>query len=105
MYLNDGKPVNRAGYEWKSHSITVAGVLADTNLKDIAAFSTVFDTVKEAHHIVLESNGAIYICLNAITNDIITVNTTTPYEDTEAVVSRIFVSTGGNPITLTVKLK
>ena len=95
---------NRQLYEWKSASVNVADVTADTNLRTIAGFTTLFDTVKRAQHITVEASGAAYIRLNDDGNDIITLGATTPFTSDFVVVESLFITTGGSAITITVKL-
>jgi hypothetical protein len=105
QHKEDGYPVNTSAYEWKSASVTVAGTSPTTDLTSITGFTTLFDTVPRAHQITIESSGAAYVRLNAVTNDVITIGSTTPYEDNFAIVDKIFVATNGGAVTLTVKLR
>jgi hypothetical protein len=104
-YLENGIAEHSAPYEWKSASVTVAGADAATAITASAGFTTLFATVKRAHRIRIETSGTAYFRLNSATNDIITVTATTPYEDLYCIVDKLFVSTGGAAITVTVKLR
>lgn len=104
----DGQAWHTAPYEWKSASVTAAGTAAGTDLKTASGFTTLFDTVKRAHHIKIETTGATYVRLGAdgvLFPDVITVTATTPYEDNYCVVDTIYVSTNGSAATITVKLR
>lgn len=94
-------------YEWKSGSVTVAGTAANTDLKTQAGFTTLFDKLKgnTAYKIRVDVSGNINIRLNDATNDSILVTPTTPYIDDFCEINRIFVSTGGVAVTLTIRLK
>jgi len=104
-HYSDGTPFDREEYEWKSASVTVAGTAATTDLTGISGFTTLFDTIPQAHKLTVESSGTAYIRLNSATNDKITVTATTPHTVTGAVVHHLFVSTNGGAVTLTVKLQ
>jgi len=104
-HYSDGTPFDRETYEWKSASVTVTGVAAGTDLTGITGFTTLFDTIPQAHKITIGSSGTAYIRLNSATNDKITVTATTPYTITGAVVHHLYVSTDDKAVTLTVKLQ
>lgn len=101
---SDGKAWNSHTYEWKSGSVNVAGTDGDTALTAQAGFTTLFAAVPQAHHITIESSGTIYVRLNSATADKITITSTTPFSSDFLLVEKIFISTGGSAITVTVKL-
>lgn len=93
-------------YEWKSGSVQVAGVDATSKLNDwgSAPFNTIFDTVPVANHIKISSTGDAFIRLNNDSNDIITVDATTPFESDNISIWAIYVSTNDVLVTLTIEL-
>jgi hypothetical protein len=103
--LENGVEEHTKEYEWKSASVTVAGSTATTDITGVVGFTTLFATVSRAHRITIETTATAYFRLNADTNDVITVTSTTPYSSDYCVVDKIFVSTGGAAVTVTVKLR
>ena len=103
-HLENGVAEHAKEYEWKTASVNVAGTDATTNIRTIAGFTTLFDTVKRAHRITVEASGAAYIRLNTATADKITLGATTPYTNDYCVADALFISTNGGAITITVKL-
>lgn len=103
----DGKAWNTAKYEWKSASVNKANSTPTDSLTGVTGFTTLFDTVKRAHHVVIEAAGTIYVKLKAdgITGDTITITATTPFEDHYGIVEDILIATGGVGVTVTVKLR
>lgn len=90
-------------YEWKSAAITIAGATATVDITAAGGITTLFNKIKRCRHIRIEASATTYIRLNAVTNDIITVTATTPFE-ADISVHKIFISTGGAASTVTVKL-
>lgn len=104
-HLENGVAEHTREYEWKSASVNVAGTDGTTDITGIAGFTALFGTVKRAHRITVESSGAAYIRLNSATADKITIGATTPYTDNYCVVDKLYISTGGSAVTVTVKLR
>jgi len=104
LALEDGSAKNRSAYEWKSASVTVAGTTGDTIITGISGFTTLFATVKRAHYIQISATGTSYFRLNSATNDVITVTSTTPYTNEDCVVEKLYVTTNGAAVTVTVNL-
>jgi hypothetical protein len=101
----NGKQEYSGDYEYKTGSPNVAGVLADTDITEIVGFTNLFSKVKPAHRIRIYAANTIYVRLNSVTNDIITITSTTPYIQEKDEVSKIFISTGGAGVAVTVILK
>lgn len=99
-YNNSG---NADKYEWKSASVNVAGTDATTDITGSAGFTTLFGTLVEAGHIVIEASATTYVRLNTSSSDKITITSTTPFE-ADMAVRKIFISTNGSASTVTVKL-
>jgi hypothetical protein len=110
-HLEDGKPQHRKAYAWRSASITEAGSDPTVSIITKSGFETMFSQLQRdntpyaAHHIKISTNGTAYFRLNSATNDIITVTSTTPYENLNCVVSAIYVATGGAGVITTVQME
>lgn len=102
--LEDARPKNRPDYEWKSGSVNIAGTDATTLITTDADFTNLFATVPRAHHITIETSGTAYFRINSATADKITVTATTPFESEDIVAEKLYCSTNGGAITVTVKL-
>lgn len=107
LQRENGKSWNQAAYEWKSAAVTVAGTTPSASITGETGFTTLFDTVKRAHHIVIEATATIYVKLVAdgVAGDTITVTATTPFEDHYGITEDILVATGGSAANITVKLR
>lgn len=96
---------NVRAYEWVTEALTIdEGTDPLTDLSSVTGFTTLFGTVKRAHHIVIETTGTIYVRLNSVSNDVITIGSSTPFEDHFGITDKIFISTANVARTITVKL-
>lgn len=104
--LEDARAEHREPYEWKSAAVNIAAATATVNIRTKTGFTTLFDTLHKnrAHHIRIEASATTYVRLNADDNDIITITSTTPYEDHYGIIEAIFISTNAGASTVTVKL-
>lgn len=99
----NGKSFNARDYEWKSASITLTDATSTTKLSTITGFTTLFANVPIANHIEIRSSADITLRINKITNDVITVGTTTPFISDNLEITDIFVGSA-TAVTLTVIL-
>lgn len=105
--FEDANPQHRTGYTWRSASLNVLGTAATTDITGETGFGTLFDPfpAKRAHKVKLSvASGTGYFRLNSSTSDVITVTATIPYESYNVAVHKIFASTNGSAITVTVQL-
>lgn len=105
LHREDGNAVDQAAMDWKSASITVAGTEGTTDITTETGFEDLFDLVQVAHDIKIEADATTYIRLNSTTNPKVTVDADHAYVDTNAVVNKIYVSTGGAASTITIRIK
>ena len=102
--LENGAEEHAKAYEWLSAAVTVTGTGGADDITDETGFGTLFGTVPRAHRISIKTSATAYFRLNGSSNDKITVTATTPFTSDYTIVDKLYVSTGGAAVTITVQL-
>lgn len=69
-----------------------SGIVSAVNIRTIAGFTTLFDTVKIAYRVVIRTDAAITVRFNSVSNDPVTIAANTSFDCNFLEVSSIFVT-------------
>lgn len=73
-----------------------SGIITDTDITTVAAFSALFTTVGISKNTVIRTDAAITVRFNSVSNDAITIAANEKFECDWLNISKIFVTAAGS---------